>query len=277
MSELVAAFLSAAMLMLTAQVEPFIPDAVEVPILMYHHLDETGNGSVTVTAETFEEHLILLRDAGYEAVSFDELIDYVDHGYELPEKPICIVFDDGYESVLTLALPLLCEYECKATVCVIGSSVGRDTYNGTDIPILPHFSKEDFKTFRDSGLVTVASHTYNMHQTPKYEDDIVRRYAVPLPGESERHFRAVFDADYLAMKRMGCDMSIFAYPHGVHHELTEQLLTDYGVRVTLTTDAHVNTVTRGDAGSLHLLGRYNINEETDMTALLEGFAASKTP
>ena len=53
MSELVAAFLSAAMLMLTAQVEPFIPDAVEVPILMYHHLDETGNGSVTVTAETF--------------------------------------------------------------------------------------------------------------------------------------------------------------------------------------------------------------------------------
>ena len=57
---------------------------------------------------------------------------------------------------------------------------------------------------------------------------------------------------------------VFAYPHGVWDAATEALLKQLGVRVTLTCEERVNTIRRADTDSLYLLGRYNVNEYTDI-------------
>lgn len=82
-----------------------------------------------------------LSEAGYTGVSFDELQAYVLRGAPLPEKPVVITFDDGYESNYTLAYPILQKYGMKATIFAIGVSFGTDHYKDTDYAITPHFGR----------------------------------------------------------------------------------------------------------------------------------------
>ena len=79
----------------------------DVPVLMYHHFSETETGDIVVQPETFALHMQTLRDAGYQAVTVQEMIDYVYNGASLPDKPVCITMDDGYLSNYEIALPIL--------------------------------------------------------------------------------------------------------------------------------------------------------------------------
>ena len=106
------------------------PQFTEVPILMYHHLveepDDPAIGQDTLWVGQFRRQLELLRKEGYHTVSIEQLIAFATRGEPLPDKPVCLTFDDGYSSTYELAFPLLKEFEMKATVFVIGVSVGKD-------------------------------------------------------------------------------------------------------------------------------------------------------
>lgn len=93
--------------------------SVQVPILLYHHISED-----TLTQEQFQTEMQLLKDGGYHTVSFDQIFDFVEKGTPLPEKPVCLTFDDGYLSNYEIAYPLLKEYGMKATFFAIGATVG---------------------------------------------------------------------------------------------------------------------------------------------------------
>ena len=92
---------------------------------MYHNLAQEGSGNDTISVQRLEEHLAALQDAGYTTITFQDLLAYVEQGTELPEKPVLLTFDDGYESNYTLAYPLLQQYQMKATIFVIGVSMGK--------------------------------------------------------------------------------------------------------------------------------------------------------
>lgn len=250
-----------------------VPAKVTLPVLMYHHVAEEGDSSATISEKLLEEHLSALKENGYEAVSFAELIDYVDGKSGLPSKPVAIVFDDGYESNVTLALPLLEKYGAKATVCVIGWSVGKTEYKDTGKPIIPHFDWDGARKLIDSGLVTIGMHTYDMHQSPDYESGTVRERAVKLDGESDEDFITALTEDYQKLsgeieRELSYVPTIFAYPHGKWDELSESTIRALGARVTMTTDAHLNEIKRGDSDSLYLLGRYTMNETVSAEELI---------
>lgn len=250
-----------------------VPAKVTLPVLMYHHVAEEGDSSATISEKLLEEHLSALKENGYEAISFDELMDYVDGKSGLPSKPIAIVFDDGYESNVTLALPLLEKYGAKATVCVIGWSVGKTEYKDTGKPMIPHFDWDSARKLIDSGLVTIGMHTYDMHQTRDYESGTARESAVKLSGESDENFVTALTEDYMKLSgeiehELSYVPTIFAYPHGEWDELSESTIRGLGARVTMTTDAHLNEIKRGDADSLYLLGRYNMNETISSEELI---------
>lgn len=123
--------------------------SVQVPILLYHHISED-----TLTQEQFQTEMQLLKDGGYHTVSFDQIFDFVEKGTPLPEKPVCLTFDDGYLSNYEIAYPLLKEYGMKATFFAIGATVGNtEHYKDTEFPITPHYSYEQAKEMSDSGLV----------------------------------------------------------------------------------------------------------------------------
>ncbi len=253
----------------------------EVPVLMYHHFSETETGDIVVRPETFALHMQILRDAGYQAVTVQEMIDYVYDGAPLPDKPVCITMDDGYLSNYETALPILEEYSMKATVFAIGSSVGHDRfYKDTDHPLTPHFGYDEAREMQDSGVLDFQSHTYDMHQWAPFETgDVIRASALPLEGESEAGYAEALFADmerYEQERRreLGAGFQALAYPGGYYDDLTEVLIHQAGIPVTFSirTDAR-NVLVRGLPQSLYALCRWNVTERTapqDLLAMVSG-------
>lgn len=255
-------------------------ESVKLPILMYHHVvpdvkSLDGNEDSTVFLSSLEDQVRILAELGYVTVSFDEVIDFVEGGGTLPDKPVCIVFDDGYRSFYDHAFGLFQQYGVKSTVCIIGSLVGADLYKDSGAPIIPHFDWNEAEIMNVSGIVEFASHTYNFHARAEFEDDSdYHVYAVKNAGETDADFSKLFCTD---MEKMECLMNenlgyppyVFAYPHGKYDELSESLLEKYGYKVTLSTDQGTNRIVRGDRKCLFLMKRYNINCSTDKETFLK--------
>jgi peptidoglycan/xylan/chitin deacetylase (PgdA/CDA1 family) len=88
-----------------------------VPILMYHYVSEPPAGAdpyrvdLSVSPERFENHLKYLQEAGYHTITLDDLLYFLTIGRPLPEKPVILTFDDGYEDNYLNAFPLLKKYK----------------------------------------------------------------------------------------------------------------------------------------------------------------------
>ncbi len=252
-------------------------ESVELTVLMYHHVADVGDDNVTVSVERFDEQLAFLAEEGYVTVGFEELIAYVDSGVELPEKCVALVFDDGYRSNYELAFPILEKYGAKATVSLIGDFVGDETYKATGVPILPYLDWSEAREMLDSGLVSYASHTHDMHQSPDFDGE--RLSAARLEGESREDFEAALRADNARLcelfeGELGFTPTVFAYPNGDYSREAEKILRELGYRVTLTTKIGTNRIRKGQPESLYLLRRYNVNDSTDLETL-ENYLAGK--
>ena len=253
------------------------PDEIsaQVPILMYHHLSEDVTNSEMVSPEQFEAQIRALSEAGYTGVSFDELQAYVLRGAPLPEKPVVITFDDGYESNYTLAYPILQKYGMKATIFAIGVSFGKDHYKDTDYAITPHFGAAEAAEMAASGLISIQSHTYDMHQWPPYESgSAVRENILPLPGEGEEAYVQALTEDFTRSRTLledaaGQPVDVLAYPAGQYSTLAQVTLQSLGVHVTLSTNPGVNTVVRGLPQTLYAMLRFGITEDVTPEALLD--------
>lgn len=254
-----------------------LQNTAEVPVLMYHHLDPAADGSnsMIITPATFERQIQTLYDAGYTGVSIGDLQNYVHDGMALPERPVVITFDDGYLSNYEYAFPILQKYNMKATIFVIGSSVGHtEFYKDTNYPITPHFGAAEMKEMLASGLIDIQSHSYDMHQTAAYETGVVRRTMQQLPGEDNTHYVAALTED-MRLQRMllepitGRRVNALAYPLGAYSALTTATLMQLGIEATFTTHAGSNTIEKGVPQSLMNLNRYGVYESTTPERLLE--------
>ena len=262
-----------------AQAEPLPLEeyTAQVPVLMYHHISEEGNDSTELSPEAFEAQIAALAEAGYTSVFPEDLAAYVREGKELPEKPIVITFDDGYLSNYEYAYPILKKYGMVATIFVIGSTVGdTEHYKDTDYPITPHFSYEQAKEMVDSGVISIQSHTYDMHQWGPYEDsDQPRENLLPLEGESEEDYRAALSADCETIRREiqeGTgeeDVHVIAFPGGYYDILSLVTLLENGFDISFSTEIGTNTLIKGLDQSLLALDRYNMNGSVSPEQMLE--------
>jgi peptidoglycan/xylan/chitin deacetylase (PgdA/CDA1 family) len=89
-----------------------VPGKRPVPILMYHVIAAPPAGApfpgLYVPPEEFAAQMQALKDAGWHAVTMDQMKAYWTRGVPLgPGKPIVLSFDNGYNSQYTQALPVL--------------------------------------------------------------------------------------------------------------------------------------------------------------------------
>ena len=247
----------------------------DVPVLMWHNLAEESSGDMTISVDTFRAQIEALHEAGFRTVSLQQLYDYVHFGTELPEKPIVLTFDDGYFSNYEYAFPILQEYDMQATIFAIGVSVGKDTYKDTDHAMTPHFGADEAREMVDSGLISVQSHTFDMHQWPPFEDGNaqVRETLLPFDGEADADYEAAVEADFAESRELlesitGQPVNALAFPEGAYVTLTQDALRSAGAELTFTTVRAVNTVVKGLPQSLCAMPRFGMTESTDMTALV---------
>ena len=84
------------------------------PILMYHVINPAPAGAkfpgLYVSAEEFAQQMSALASAGFHAVTMDQLLANWTRGASLPSKPVVLSFDNGYQSQLTNAEPVLARH-----------------------------------------------------------------------------------------------------------------------------------------------------------------------
>ena len=240
-----------------------------VPILMYHNISETVASDMDVTPGAFDAQMRALAENGYASVSLSQLVDFVDCGVPLPEKPVVVTFDDGYLGVYEYAYPILDKYSMCATAFVIGSAVGTSTYKDTGHPTFPKFSYDQAREMSDSGVISIQSHTYDMHQTQKYEAGPARENILIMAGEKESDYIAALRADHMRISgdiaaATGQPPFALAFPTGKYDTLSQAVMQSMGIRVTLSVEPGVNTIIKGMPQSLLSLKRLIIIDETDI-------------
>ncbi|MBE6689639.1 MAG: chitin deacetylase [Ruminococcaceae bacterium] len=240
-----------------------------VTVLTYHNFSDIPvDNDMTVTVAAFENQLRGMKDMGYTAITMRELINYAEYGNDLPEKPLLITLDDGYESNYLMAYEVLKKLDMPAVISVVGWSVGKTTRLDGTTPITPHFSWETAKKMYESGLIEIQNHSYDMHSTP-FDSPLFNpdgRYGVlSVIGESEADYRRKLKADvyknkYLIETNVGNNNVLFCYPYGLKNDITESVLKELGFKITMTTKKGVNYIRPGS--SLYSLNRITVYERT---------------
>lgn len=225
----------------TAEME----EVLRLPVAMYHHIlpTESKLGDYVISPAQFEEDLRYIQSCGYTTISIAELLAAQEEDAPLPEKPILITFDDGYESVHKYAFPLLQKYGMKAVVSIIGShTVLFSNPEETKHINYSHLSWEQCRELQDSGVFEVENHTFNMHE----DGSNGKRYGIRIrEGESAEDYRKALFEDVGALsaqmeQELGRRPVVFAYPFGALCKESRPLLTEMGFRVILTCEEKVN-------------------------------------
>ena len=171
----------------------------------------------------------------------------------------------------------------KATIFVIGATMGNtEHYKDTDYPITPHFSAQQAREMVASGLISIQSHTYDMHQCKTFEGTgTARETILPLDGESEADYRAALTEDCQQMRRLleksigETNIHVLSYPGGYYNTLAQVTLLENGFDMTFTTEMVSCTLLKGLPQSLLDLGRYNINQAVSVEQLLAWVSSAR--
>ncbi len=229
----------------TPAMAPENGDGISLPVIMYHNVLPDGEGELgefVISASELEADLIYLRDCGYETVTASQVFDAVRGVGSLPEKPVMLTFDDGFESMEQVVLPLLSKYDAKAVAALVGEYT--DLYSG-DVPkalSYSHVSWEQAGILADSGLVEIANHSYSMHELGS------RQGARRMPGESSAEYRQALWDDLLLMQEkcrdnLGKEPRAFCYPYGFYTQESEEIVQELGFSLTFTCEQGVNFLT----------------------------------
>ena len=196
-----------------ADVKYSVPEGVSV--LMYHMIgDEQGNAAI-MTEANLRIQMNYLRDHGYHPITMQELYDYVTKGAPLPEKPVCITFDDGYLDSYTIVYPMMKEYGFPWTLFLITDDVGKP-YN--------RMTWDQLREMANSHTVTIASHTLSH---PKLHNLATR-------AEKEKE---IVDANKALKYQLGIDNVWLAYPYGDYDDEVIDICKKAGIKMAVTTDA----------------------------------------
>ncbi|PJN89190.1 polysaccharide deacetylase family protein [Bacillus sp. mrc49] len=201
---------------------------VRLPILMYHSISEGNN--LRVPKEEFRLQMAWLRENGYQTLSPNEAFLVLSENIMPSEKCVWITFDDGYTDNYTEAFPILKEYELKATIFMIGKSIGK-----------AHHLTEDQMMEMSADGISIESHTINHLELNRMTS-----------GQQEAEMvqsKDLFD------RILNQETTVLSYPVGRYNEESLRLSEEAGYKMAVTTEPGGATSDQG----MHALHRVRIS------------------
>ncbi|WP_147803682.1 polysaccharide deacetylase family protein [Alkalicoccus halolimnae] len=226
------------------------------PVLMYRDFDQTGQGDLVVSAARFEEQLQALNEAGYETINEQELIEYENgERSNLPDKPVLITMDDGYNSNYDIAYPILKSLDMEASIYTV---VKRQDNEHPD-----HFTWDEAKEMVDSGHVSIQLKTYDLHGKILAEGEEEPRLTHVRDGETKAEYRERVEEDLrLGISRIeeevNNDVTAFAFPFSSYNDDVLEISKSLGIELFLTLDPGVNKMAQIEED---MLRRINVQED----------------
>jgi peptidoglycan/xylan/chitin deacetylase (PgdA/CDA1 family) len=208
--------------------------------MISEHRPNTRFNKLRVPPARFEAQLRTLARRGANFVFAGDLV----RGVPLPDRPVCLTFDDGYADNLLAADPILARYNARATLFLVGdldntegwSSKKKAHHSDDELAHEPKLSDEQVRALLATGRWELGGHTTTHPHLPSIPDDAARREI----GESRASFR----------DRFGVDAPTFAYPFGIYEPRHVDMIRAAGFRGAFTTEPAIGAYPYADSYSI---------------------------
>ena len=165
-------------------------------IAMFHDIKNDGevyDSAYDCSISNLIDYINHCQSVGFEFVSIDELING-----KMQENAAVITFDDGFESVYTLAYPELKERNIPFTAYITTEYLNKPGY----------LSSAQLKILSEDGLCTGGMHA-NEHKMFRYETknvlgadfDECKKILVDITGEIPEHYAFPYGSVYAVSRR----------------------------------------------------------------------------
>ncbi|MEW1772296.1 polysaccharide deacetylase family protein [Streptomyces sp. NPDC086777] len=226
-----------------------------VPILMYHSVATAPNDAtraLSVAPEAFAEQMALVGDLGLTPVGTADLAAGWRSRGPLPDRPVLITFDDGYEGVHRHALPVLAKHGFVSTLFVSTGWIrgAYDTGGGLDAML----DWDQVRELAGAGC-EIGGHSHTHPQLDQLDDDRLRTELVSCRE--------------IVTDELGAVPASFAYPYGYSSHRVRQAVRAAGYAQALAVG---NGLARRRQGPF-ALQRVTVRRSTDaaeFVRLLEG-------
>lgn len=193
-----------------------------------------------------------LREHGYHVVSMDTILAAASGRSTLPDRAVLLTFDDGYASFYSRVYPLLKLFRYPALVAVVGKWMegGEGSVvsygHGRGVPRSTFLSWPQIREMQDSGLVEVASHSFDLHRgvrgNPQGNDQpaaVTRIYdAATHSYESDRDYQTRIREDLkksrdAIWKYTGRSPRVIVWPYGAYSRESVAIAESLGMPLTI--------------------------------------------
>jgi biofilm PGA synthesis lipoprotein PgaB len=254
------------------------PAPGSVLVLCYHDVREDVRevaDPYAVDAAELASQFAWLRAHGYRPVGLDDILAARRGERALPERAVLLTFDDGYRSFYTRVYPLLRLYGYPAVLALVGRWLDtpageRVAYGEAGLPRSDFLSWDEVREMVRSGLVEIASHSYDLHRgirgNPQgnLQPAAVTRAYDPQAGryEDEAAYRARVRADLeraaaLIERETGRRPRAIVWPFGAHSGATAAIARELGMPVGFTLEEGWNGPAQPLAALRRSLLRFN--------------------
>lgn len=201
-------------------------------VLMYHMVSEHRDGArfnkLRVRPVEFERQLDWLDRHDFTFVFASQL--YSDD--PLPERTVCITFDDGYEDNLTAADPVLARHNARATLYLVTdrsqgwSSRKKAHHSDDELLSEPKLSDDQVRALLNTGRWELGGHTETHANLCAVDDSAAQ---AEITGARDGF-----------PERFGVVPETFAYPFGLYGPQHVEMVADAGFSGAVTTDAGIS-------------------------------------
>ena len=168
-----------------------------------------------LSPQIFSSQMSWLAGHGYTPISLEALLACRKSEVILPDKPVMITFDDGYQDLIRYAVPVLQKYAFPAIFYLVAGMVGKSSawMGGTDLGEIPLMDWNEARQLSEAGF-QIGSHSMRH----------LRLAEVPL----EDVCNELADSRNLLEMRLGREIRHLAYPFGSYNEAVQRIAGEIG-------------------------------------------------
>lgn len=234
---------------------PLAQRAMNIPILTYHSIDESGS-VISMPPGVFRRQMKFLSETGWNVVALNDLARMLPDRRPISEKTAVLTFDDGFQNFYTEAFPVLEEYGFTATVFLVTDCVGKHNFwenkedGSTGMPLGKLLSWDEIKELSKSGI-DFGAHSVSHPDLTKIPLEEARREIIESKSAIEQH--------------LGTAAATFAYPYGHFNEQVKEIVKDNFAAAVST---NLGKVTTGnDIHALKRLDTFYLRDERIFNSL----------
>ncbi|HEY9908008.1 MAG TPA: polysaccharide deacetylase family protein [Thermosynechococcaceae cyanobacterium] len=220
----------------------------KVPVMMYHDVLPEKKVFFDVTAEELERHFELIRQKGLTPISMDQLVTHLRTGLPLPEKPIMLSFDDGYQGHYRYVYPLLKKYNYPALFAIYTDKLDKQLGR-------PAMTWEQVRVMAADPLITISSHSVTHRDLNKLTD-------AEILMEAQQ-------SKQILESKLGIPMRYFTYPSGKYDQRALAVMQEAGYLAALTMN-DVDEQVAGQSKSLLEINRIGQSRIDEMVTIASG-------